>query len=156
MKALRVLEILCVLLTVGFIVLVTRHEPPSETSAADMASALLSVTDVSELHECKNAEFKREFQLNPNDYDGVVFYSSDSIMEVRELLVVKLSDEAQGETLVERIRGRVEDKITLFNGYAPEQEALLDGYVLEHTRGFVLFAVCDEPEAVRQTFKDTL
>lgn len=156
MKALRLKEIVCVLLTVVFIFFVTRSEPPSETSAADMAAALLTVTDVSALHECKNAEFKREFQINPNDYDGVVYYTSDSIMEVRELLVIRLADEAQGEALTERIRGRVEDKITLFNGYAPEQEALLDGYVLEETRGFVLFAVCDEPEAVRRTFKDHL
>ena len=39
MKALRIKEILCVLLTVAFIVLVTRHEPPSSVSAQDMAAA---------------------------------------------------------------------------------------------------------------------
>lgn len=156
MKALRFKEIICVILTAAFLFGVTREQPPSETSAAEMAAALLAVTDVSALHECKNAEFKREFLLNPNDYDGVAYYASDSIMEVRELLVVRLADEQQGEALAERIRGRVQDKIALFDGYAPEQEALLDGYVLEHTRGFVLFAVCDEPEAVRQTFRDHL
>lgn len=156
MKALRCKEILCVILTLAFIVCVTRNEPPSETSIDDMAAALLAVTDVTALHERKNAEFRREFLLNPNDYDGVVYYASDSVMEVRELLIVRLADEEQGAALTERIRGRVDDKITLFNGYAPEQEALLSGYVLENMRGFVLFAVCDEPETVLQTFKDML
>ena len=156
MKALRLKEILCVLLTVAFIVLVTRHEPPSSVSAKDMAAALCRVTDVSALDECKNADFRREIQLNPNDYDGVVFYSSPNIMEVRELLVVRLADESQGEALTECLRSRVEAKRKLFHAYAPEQEALLDGYVLENTRGFVLFAVSENPEAVRQTFKETL
>lgn len=156
MKALRGKEILCVILTVAFIFGVTRRPPPSETSAAEMAAALLTITDVSELHECKNAEFKREFRLNPNDYDGMVYYSSDDVMEVRELLVVRLANDEQAEPLMERIRSRAEEKIALFDGYAPKQEALLDAYVLEHTRGFVLFAVCDEPSAVVRTFQETL
>lgn len=156
MKALRCKETLCVILTVAFIFGVTRTPPPSETSAAQMAAALLQVTDVSALHECKNAEFKREFELNPNDYEGVVYYSSDAIMEVRELLVVRLAGDEQAEPLMERIRSRAEEKIALFDGYAPEQEALLDAYLLENTRGFVLFAVCDEPSAVLQKFKENL
>lgn len=156
MKALRCKEILCVILTVAFLFGVMRRPPLSGTSAAEMAAALLEVTDVSALHECKNAEFKREFQLNPNDYDGVVYYSSDSIMEVRELLVVRLVSDGQAEPLMECIRSRAEEKIALFDGYAPEQEALLDAYVLENNRGLVVFAVCDEPETVLQTFKDNL
>lgn len=156
MKALRLKEIICVILTIAFIFLTARDEPPSETSAEDMVAALLTVTDVSELHLCKNAEFRREFLLNPNDYDGVVYYSSDSIMEVRELLIVRVANEEQYDALTESIRSRIDEKITLFNGYAPEQEALLDSYILENTRGFVLFAVCNDPQAVRQKFHDNL
>ena len=50
----------------------------------------------------------------------------------------------------------IHSEVVMRHVHTPEQEALLDGYVLEETRGFVLFAVCDEPEAVRSAFKDHL
>ena len=77
-------------------------------------------------------------------------------MDVRELLVIRLKDEAQAEPLVEVIKKRIEDKITLFNGYAPEEEALLGSYVLESSRGFVMFAVCANADKVLEEFKGAL
>ena len=77
-------------------------------------------------------------------------------MDVRELLVVRLKDNSQAEPLMEVLQKRIEDKQTLFKGYAPEEEALLNGYVLQSARGVVLFAVCQNSERVLAAFKEAL
>lgn len=152
----RVKELICVILTVVFIVFVTSDTPDSDKTVNEVCDSVIKVMDMNELQERKKNQFKKEFLLNPNDYDGVVYYSSDSVIQVRELLVVRLKNEEQSEQLIENIQKRIEQKITLFKGYSPEEEALLRSYVLENTRGFVLFAVCDNPEQLVQTFKDSL
>ena len=148
--------ILCVVLTIVFVFFVTRKVPVSDKTVDEIAARLTESFDTSELTLRSGGEFKKTFLLSAGDYDGVVYYSADSIMDVRELLVVRLKDESQSQQLVNVIKSRAEDKIVLFNGYAPEEEALLGSYVLESSRGFVLFAVCSNPDKVLESFKEAL
>ena len=150
------MEFVCVALVALFIFSLLSEKPDSSKTVEEIGNSVIAVTDVSALNKCQNSTFKKEFSLNPNDFDGVFYYASDSLMEVREVLVVKLADPSQEEVLTDSIKKRIEDKIVLFSGYAPQEEALLNSYVLECSRGVVLFAVCDNPEQVVQSFKDSL
>ena len=42
---------------------------------------------------------------------------------------------------MEKIESRVKDKQVLFEGYAPEQSALLKKYDLTYKNGFIFYAV---------------
>ncbi len=154
----RIMAIICAALTVVFVLLVTHSDPVSGRTADEIAKQLTQsdIFDTSGLVLRSGGEFKKTFLLSAGDYDGVVYYSADSIMDVRELLVVRLKDNSQAEPLMEVLQKRIEDKQTLFKGYAPEEEALLNGYVLQSARGVVLFAVCANSERVLAAFKEVL
>lgn len=154
----RIMAIICAALTLVFVFFVTRDDPVSSRTVEEVAGQLTQskTFDTTGLTLRSGGEFKKTFLLSAGDYDGIVYYSADSIMDVRELLVIQLKDEAQAEPLVEVIKKRIEDKITLFNGYAPEEEALLGSYVLESSRGFVMFAVCANADKVLEEFKGAL
>ena len=150
----RFMAILCAVLTMAFVFYVTRQAPVSDKTAEEIAAQLTESFDTEGLTLRSGGEFKKTFLLSAGDYDGVVYYSADSVMDVRELLLVRLKDESQSQELTEVLKKRIEDKIVLFNGYAPEEEALLGSYVLESSQGFVLFAVCSHPDKVLETFKE--
>ena len=152
----RFMAILCAVLTMAFVFFVTRQAPVSDKTAEKIAAQLTESFDTEGLTLRSGGEFKKTFLLSAGDYDGVVYYSADSVMDVRELLLVRLKDESQSQELTEVLKKRIEDKIVLFNGYAPEEEALLGSYVLESSQGFVLFAVCSHPDKVLETFKEAL
>ena len=152
----RFMAILCAVLTMAFVFFVTRQAPVSDKTAEEIAAQLTESFDTEGLTPRSGGEFKKTFLLSAGDYDGVVYYSADSVMDVRELLLVRLKDESQSQELTEVLKKRIEDKIVLFNGYAPEEEALLGSYVLESSQGFVLFAVCSHPDKVLETFKEAL
>ena len=152
----RFMAILCAVLTMAFVFYVTRQAPVSDKTAEEIAAQLTESFDTEGLTLRSGGEFKKTFLLSAGDYDGVVYYSADSVMDVRELLLVRLKDESQSQELTEVLKKRIEDKIVLFNGYAPEEEALLGSYVLESSQGFVLFAVCSHPDKVLETFKEAL
>ena len=157
MRSRAVKEILCVLTLVLFVIVVTDGSAVSSRTAEEMSESVVdAMDDMSGLEKRENADFKKQFGFNANDFSGVVYYSSDSVMNVREILIVKFSDSEQAESLVEKIETRMREKAALFEGYAPEQSALLGDYALRQSEGFLLFAVCGNPNEVVSAFKKSL
>ena len=156
MKTVRYKELFCVAVLVVFIVLLCSGGKTSKANAEDVFNAVSSAVDSGELSLCKDEKFKKEFGFGVQEFDGVYYMASDSIMEVREILVVKAAEQSPSDELVEKIKARVEDKAVLFKGYAPEQSALLEDYIFVQKGNFILFSVTDSPSIIKGAFKKAL
>lgn len=152
----RVKEILCVLVLTVFVVLLTAGSKVSEKTAEQVAAEVTKTVDVSKLQKCNYAKFKKEFGFDDKSFDGVVYYASDQVMNVSELLIVRLSASSDADGLKSAIESRVKDKAALFKGYAPEESALLDNFVLKEKDGFIFFAVCSNSDEALSSFKGAL
>lgn len=149
----RIKEILCVVLLVLFIVFISSESKISTKSADEVFEGVKSSMDLSALSKQKSKKFEEELSLSADKYEDIIYYASASVMEVRELLIVKLRDTADKDELISAAEKRAEEKTKLFEGYAPKEGALLKNHVLLEKNGFVLFAVCDEPLKVSAAFK---
>ena len=157
MKFLKIKEILCIVVLVLFIFAVFAQKGTvSSASAAEVGKAVSAACGLSEFEMRGDKAFQKEFGLDPQQFDGGYYASSADVMEVREVLVVRLKPDDNGKTLVDALRERVENKIALFEGYAAEQTALLKSYKLEQRGNFVLFAVCDAPAQAVKAFRSAL
>ena len=100
---------------------------------------------------------RRLYGLNPSDYEEIVLYYPASNMGVEELLLVKLNDTAQTETVEAAVEARLAAQKQSFDGYGVEQTALLNNNAVTEVRGrYVLFAVGVNAQAIRQAFLDAL
>ena len=159
MHAERIKEIICVVVLVVFIVFLTGNSSVSKSTGDEVfksVDAAVSVSGQKDIKKCDNQRIKKEFGFTHNDFDYVTYYASDSVMEVRELLIIKLKDKSQLDSVRQATETRVTDKAKLFKGYAPEQSAMLDKYVFEYKKGFILYAVCDNPDQLISAFKKAL
>ncbi len=157
MKHLRIKEILCVLVLALFIFAVlAQRQQTSDAKAADVGAAVAAACGLEKLEPRGDQAFKKEFGLDPQQFDGGYYAASDDVMEVRELLVVRLKPGDDGAALLETLRQRVQQKIVLFEGYAAEQTALLKSHQLIQRGNFVLFAVCDVPADAAKAFRSAL
>ncbi|MCM1544479.1 MAG: DUF4358 domain-containing protein [Ruminococcus sp.] len=152
----RIKEILCVLMLVVFIFLLTGNAKVSSKTADEISASVSKTMDTKGLEKCKTAKFKKEFGFDMNAFDSVVYLASDSVMDVRELLIVHLKESSPEEELMQAIESRIKDKAALFKGYAPEESALLESYILKKEAGVILFAVCKNPDSVYTAFKKAL
>ena len=153
MKAVKFKEFLCVIVLVAFVVSLSRGTALSDKTAQEILDAVSSCFDLTELSKCDKAKFKKETGFETNAFEDVLFYASDDIMQVREIIIVKLKDREQSQALITALEKRVSEKANLFKGYAPEQSAMLDSSVLEERGGFVFFAVCERPELTVSAFR---
>lgn len=157
MKYLRIKELLCVLVLVAFIFAVlAQKEQVSDAKAVDVGTAVTAACGLETLTPRGDKAFKKEFGLDPAQFDGGYYISSDDVMEVREVLVIRLKPGEDGAPLLEALRRRAQQKTDLFEGYAAEQTALLKNYKLVRRGNFVLFAVCDVPSAAEKAFRSAL
>ena len=140
----RIFEIICVVLLICFIFFISREEPYSDKSVRDVVDAVSAEINVEELKSYNKNKIQEEFDIEFQDIDSYAYYASDSVMNVEELLVIKLKEGAKADNITEKIEQRVKDKQVLFEGYAPAQSAMLKNYVLIYQKGFIFYAVCDE------------
>lgn len=157
MKTLRIKEILCVAVLLLFVLaMIGQKGRVSDASAAEVGKAVSAAAGLEQLEVRGGKAFQKEFGLDPQQFDGGYYAASDDVMEVRELLVVRLKDSGDASSLLDALRQRVERKIVLFEGYAAEQTALLKSYKLIQRGNFVLFAVCDTPSDAVRAFRAAL
>lgn len=159
MKAERIKELLCVAVLVVFVIFLTGNSSISQKNGSEVFKAVNSEVKISkqaDIKKCDNQRIKKEFGFTHNDFEYITFYASDSVMEVREFLLIKLNDKSQLDSVKEAIEKRVKEKSELFKGYAPEQSAMLEKYVLEYKNGFVIYAVSDTPDKLISAFKKAI
>ena len=156
MNKLRIKEAACVVVLLVFILVLSTQNKQSSADLQSVFDAVSGAVDVSALEDCTESRFKKEFGLDAQEFDDVRYLASDDVMEVRELLLVKLPQDNDGQVLLDRIKARVNDKAELFAGYAPEQSGYLESYVLLQRSGYVLYVVSDTPDEAVRAFKKAL
>ena len=152
----RVIEIICVVFLVCFIFAISADDNYSGKTVTDVVDAVSPEVNMDALTSFKKNKVKQEFGIDFVGVDSFAYYASDSIMTVDELLIIKLEEGVKADEIMEKIESRVKDKQILFEGYAPEQSALLKKYVLTDKNGFIFYAVGSESADALRNFISTV
>lgn len=128
----------------------------SKAPFAQVEEAVLSAAVLDPMTEGDNQLLRRVYGLEPEEYDGVCLYFPAGNMNVEELLLVKLRDLSQQAEVKKIMEDRVAYQISVFEGYAPEQVAMLKRSVIEVRGNYLLLVVAELPEPVRQAFLKAL
>lgn len=147
-----VVALAVVLLLVSF-----RQAPLSDAAPEQVMEAVTATLDMSNLQPGDNQMVKRLYGLNPAEFESCLLYYPMTNMEAEELLVVKLADPAQAETVQSALRARLETQKNSFDGYGLEQYDLLTNHCVIEVRGnYILFVVHRNCDAARRAFLGAL
>lgn len=139
----RFFEILCVAVLCVFIVYMLSNDTYSDKTVKQVRENLISSIDIDGLSRIKSNKIKEEFGFDLNTMHGFCYYASDSIMDVRELMIIKLNEGEHPDAVMDIIEKRITEKQKLFDGYAPNESSLLKNYKLKYSDGFIFYAVGD-------------
>lgn len=156
MKKYRIAEIICIVILLLFIGVLSADETASDKTVKEVAGAVISAVDTKGLAKQSEMQIKKELSLSAKSYDGIYFIKSDDVMDVRELIIIKLKEDQSADEATEKIEKRIKEKQTLFEGYAPEQSAMLQNYILKQKAGFIFYCVLDDNEAAVSAFNKIL
>lgn len=144
----RIIKYLLTVFVAVFMVLIYMSGITPSTPLATVADSMVEIPSVQELAMENSQQIVRYLSLYPEDYKELHYWKSTDGMNASEVVIAEAVDSEQMAKLKAAILQRVSDQRTAFNGYAPEQEAKLDSYVLK-TRGNYLFYAVGSPEELR-------
>ena len=161
MKANNIIyTIIRILLVAGLIaaivIFVFLRNSESLTPAQEVFDKVTATVNSEKMELSTDRYFKKYYGLNAADYDGVLYYAPVSNMDAEELLVVKLKSTDQAEALTEAILKRQAGKEQSFEGYAPEQYALAQDYILDVQGNYILFVIDPNAEEIDSAFAGAL
>ena len=131
--------------------------PASNAAFSDVSSAVLSQVDTTNMQQADNQMIKRLYGLDPSAFEGCILYYPSTNMDAEELLVIKMADTAQAESVSAAIKARLQAQKASFDGYGVEQTDLLTNYCVVDVRGnYALFLVSKTCDAAHTAFLDAL
>ena len=129
----------------------------SNADFQDVSAAVMKTVDTANMQQAENRMVKRLYGLEPGSFEGCLLYYPTTNMGAEEVLIVKLSDTAQGELVADAVQQRLQTQRNTFEGYGVEQfDLLTNHYVLQVQGNFVLFAVGEFSTDALAAFRDAL
>lgn len=125
-------------------------------SVDEIGKELKSVVDTKNMELGNDKSLRRYFGLNANDLEDYILYIPKSNMDVDEILIAKVKDESQVDSVEESIESRVNRQLESFNGYGVEQTALLENYELKINGKYIFYAVGKDAEKIKDAYKDII
>ena len=149
-----------VVLAALLLVLAVTHIGLSRRSDADPEAVLAAVTaqlDMSLMQQGDTQMVKRLYGADPAAYEFCALYYPVTNMGADELLLVKLPDGADAEALIGGVNARLETQKNTFEGYGPQQYALLTEHcVIDDAGNYFLFVVSANDRAADDAFRAAL
>lgn len=156
-KLYPLLEVLCVAALIAFITfLVLSRSGGTEKPVGDVASPVLATLEEGQMTEQSNADAAKAFGFDLSKAEGLVYYENEDIMDVSELLIVKLNDAEDAESFRTAVETYIANQKNLYKNYAPEQYALLEDSILDVSGNTLFYCTAKNADALYDAFRTAL
>ena len=146
------LKIIALVLMVIFIISEDSFDRESKAAFEDVSKAVSERVSQKNVITGDNQMIKRLYGIDPNEYSDVLLYYPSTNMGSEELLLVKLNDLSQQETVKKAMEERVDSQKNVFEGYAPDQVAMLEKAKVDVEGNYILMVSAENPDEIVSDF----
>lgn len=155
-NAISIMKYAVSLLLVVFIVLLMLFTGTGNNQFEDVKKTVDGALDKEELVEQPGSVMRRNFGLNAADYNGAVYYWSESNVSAAEVLLIRVRSTEQIREVTEAVESRVSSRKKVFEGYDGDQVQLLDDHVLSVRGTYVFYAVSPDAADYLSAFNGSI
>ena len=146
------LKIIALVLMVIFIISEYSFDRESKAAFEDVSKAVSERFSQKNVITGDNQMIKRLYGIDPNEYSDVLLYYPSTNMGSEELLLVKLNNLSQQETVKKAMEARVDSQKNVFEGYAPDQVAMLEKAKVDVEGNYILMVSAENPDEIVSDF----
>ena len=151
------LEIACVAVLLIFVtVLCVTRSGGTKKSIEEISAPVSTLLEDGEMIKKTNADAIKAFSFDISKTDGVVYYENPNIMNVSEVLIIKLKNADDAQEFKTAIKKRVENRKNLYKSYAPDQYSLLEKSIIESSGNTIFYCTAKNADELYDAFKDAL
>lgn len=154
MKKILPFMLLSLLSLAALLYFLNRETPVRDISLAEIDAAFAEAPGFAQMERFGEMRLRRNFGLTASDFAEVLYYGQQDTMLVDVFLVIKMKDEAQAEAVMNAVNTYVAGQRQAFEGYGPEQVALLSAARTYQNGVYAALLVGDEAESWLSLIKD--
>lgn len=123
-----------------------------EVSLEEIESNIVNTIKIDNMEKGNQKSLRKIYGINPDDLDEFIIYIPKSNMEVEEMLILKVKNKENIDNIKENIEDRVDRQIKNFDGYGIEQVESLNEYKFKIKDNYILYAVSEKNEEIKELF----
>ncbi len=123
--------------------------PTKAISLEDLRQAMEEDPAVAALTIQSRQKLLSAFQMEEGDFDQAVYWAADSMMDVSELLIVKMENP---ETAEAAVQAHLEGRLDSFRNYGTNQTDLLEHAILLQQGDYLFYGVSEHVERWEEEF----
>lgn len=140
----------------AFIVIMLVSGRSADVKIEDISASMNTAKGVSELKEKNMTDAAQNFSFDMSLVEEGIYRRVDDVMDVNELLILKISDDNNRQTVLDAIDRYLEEKTESFNGYGTDQFGLLSNAILNERGDYIFFGVSDDNIEWEEAFLGSL
>lgn len=141
--------IACIVLFIAWMMMSGESQSTENIGAVETA---VSSVGLGSMTKSDDLTVKKVFGINAGDYEGVVYYKGEGIMDVNELLIVKLKSTSQAADVKNAAQSRLDEQIKNFTNYGTDQIDLLRQGIVLVRGNYVFYAVSENADKLKSAF----
>lgn len=138
-----------------FAVLALRRDRARDVDFTALSARMAAETSGQEIAAQDANGFQSRFGISPDGCGDWLYYASDAVMDVTELLVAR-GDDAELDRLQAAVEAHLDAQLEGFRNYGPEQVDLLEHAILWQRGGCLFFAVSEHADQWERVFLSCL
>ena len=99
---------------------------------------------------------RRYLGVNPSDFANIAFMRSDDNMAAEELAIAQFDSASQRDAFVAACNSRIQKQRSVYEGYAPEQTALMDKAVVKVWGNYGIYVVGPQADQIVSLLEGSL
>lgn len=147
---------LILLAIIGFVALTIRSKHQTSAPFEQVSTAVENAINKATMHDVGRKAFRRYYNLNEAEFEGILLYQSVSGMSADEILLVKVNSQEQAEQVRAAVESRRQARINDFGTYAPEESQTMENALILVEGEYVLFAATDQQDDIKKAFQESL
>lgn len=145
-------QLICVFLLIAFIGVSFFGEGATEKNVAEIGADVTAQMNTEGLKSFDGERLFSQYGLDEDMLDSFVYYGSEDIMDVREIIVIKGKENTDLSAISDLIVKKAEEKYNTYKDYDPVAAALLEKRVIENSKGAIIYIVHDDAAAGLEAF----
>ena len=128
----------------------------SDKKFEDVQKSTLQDIELKDYVQMSNQEIKRFLNINPQEYENIIFSRIDDPMQADEIVIVQFKSVDQGEQFKEKMKERMVNQKNIYDGYAPDEAKLIDQGIVHIHANYALYVVGNLANDIDYAFEKSL
>lgn len=137
-------QLICIILLAAFIGFSFSGQEDTAKTAEEIAAEVTAQVSTDGLESFDESRLFSQLGLKAEELGSFVYYGSEDIMDVREILIIRAKEGTDLDGAAELIGEKAEEKYNTYKDYDPVASALLEKRVIQVSRGAIIYIVHDE------------